>query len=144
MPALAETYRQQLGRFDVTDVIDLMFWADGVPVAGVGVLKRRSDPAASGATLAAAGAMQRYMEFSLQTHSRLRRARRERVLGQTHGLTAREVAVSELVLQGLTNGEIAKALNMRLPTVKSHLMQVFGKTGCGNRTRLAAILNQLG
>jgi DNA-binding CsgD family transcriptional regulator len=140
----AEKYGQLLRRYQITDVIDLMFWADGVPMAGIGVLKRQGDPPTCDATLAVAGAMQRYMEFNLQNHARFTQARRHRALSQTFGLTSREISVSECVLQGLTNEDIATAMNIRLATVKSHLMQIFGKTGCGNRTKLAAILNASG
>lgn len=141
LPDDADRYTQLLRRFQVTDVIDLMFWADGIPLAGIGILKRQGDPPTSDTTLAVAGAMQRYMEFNLQHHTRFAQARRNRALRQIFGLTSREIAVAECILQGQTNADIAKTMNIRLATVKSHLMQIFGKTNCGNRTKLAAILN---
>ncbi len=142
-PMEAERYTQLLRRYDVSDVIDLMFWADGVPVAGIGVLKRWDDPASCDATLATAAALQRFMEFTLQKHQRFMHTRRRRALREHYGLTAREADVARLVFEGLTNEDIARALCIRVPTVKSHLMQIFGKTGCGNRTKLGAILHGL-
>lgn len=138
MPAETALYHQFLHDYGVTDVIDLMFWSEGVAVAGIGILKRHSDPPTSQAAITTACVMQRYIEFNLQKHERLSRARCRRILTQTYGLTTREITVAELIIQGLTNNEIAESLNMKLPTVKSHLLQIFGKTGCGNRTKLAA------
>ena len=52
-------------------------------------------------------------------------------------LTAREMAVSELVAQGRTNAEIAKILSVSLATAKRHLNHVMIKWNCANRTQVA-------
>ena len=56
--------------------------------------------------------------------------------------TEREAEVAALTVTGLTNAEIADRLSISLPTVKTHVLRVLAKTGCGNRTQLAATLMQ--
>lgn len=52
-------------------------------------------------------------------------------------LSAREWAVLELTAQGLTNPQIAEALNVSENTVKFHLQNIFQKLGVNNRTEAA-------
>jgi DNA-binding CsgD family transcriptional regulator len=56
------------------------------------------------------------------------------------GLTRRERDVAQLACCGCTNAEIARRLNIGLATVKTHLINIFGKTGVPNR---AALVNRL-
>lgn len=55
--------------------------------------------------------------------------------------TSREQDVIALLRSGLSNQEIAQSLGIRLPTVKSHLQNVFVKAGVGSRTALLARLS---
>jgi two-component system nitrate/nitrite response regulator NarL len=52
-------------------------------------------------------------------------------------LTARELQVTDLVEQGLTNRDIGLALGIRTGTVKIHLKHIFEKTGVRGRYGLA-------
>jgi NarL family two-component system response regulator LiaR len=54
-------------------------------------------------------------------------------------LTPRELEVLRLVAEGMTNREIAKALepSVSRQTVKNHMRALLAKTGMGNRTELA-------
>jgi DNA-binding CsgD family transcriptional regulator len=63
--------------------------------------------------------------------------RRARV---TEGLTPAQERVAELVVAGLTNGEIARELHMSLRTVESHLTRVYQENGVRSRTQLIAAL----
>ncbi len=45
-------------------------------------------------------------------------------------LTEREQQVVDLVLQGLTNKQIANELVITVHTVKCHLVKIFMKLGC--------------
>jgi two-component system, NarL family, nitrate/nitrite response regulator NarL len=55
-------------------------------------------------------------------------------------LTAREYQVLQLVAQGLSNKEIASALTVSLPTVKSHVHNVLGKLGLHRRRDAGRLL----
>lgn len=54
------------------------------------------------------------------------------------GLTAREVEVLRLVAQGMTNTEIAQALQLSEKTIAHHLTHIFNKTTSENRAAAAA------
>ena len=53
-------------------------------------------------------------------------------------LSDREAAVLELLAEGRTNADIARALRMSQNTVKFHLRNLFSKLGVANRTEAAA------
>ncbi|WP_152353737.1 response regulator [Brachybacterium subflavum] len=59
------------------------------------------------------------------------------VAGPPQGLTEREWEVAGLVAQGLTNSEIADALFLSLPTIKTHIGHLFEKLLVTNRVQLA-------
>lgn len=52
-------------------------------------------------------------------------------------LTAREADVLPLVVEGLSNQEIADRLDLSVTTVKTHIANLLTKTGCANRVQLA-------
>jgi DNA-binding NarL/FixJ family response regulator len=51
------------------------------------------------------------------------------------GLTAREAEVVALIADGLTNQEIARALQVSTATVKTHINNLFAKTGLKDRAQ---------
>lgn len=51
------------------------------------------------------------------------------------GLTAREAEVLVLIAEGLTNQEIARALHVSTATVKTHINNLFAKTGLKDRAQ---------
>jgi DNA-binding CsgD family transcriptional regulator len=54
-------------------------------------------------------------------------------------LTQRELEIVDLVIRGLTNPEIATALNLSLHTVRNHLNHVFNKLSVTTRAELAGL-----
>lgn len=52
-------------------------------------------------------------------------------------LSSRELSITKLVGEGLTNKEIAAQLYLSIGTVKNHLTQILQKTGLRDRTQLA-------
>ncbi|WP_027946743.1 helix-turn-helix transcriptional regulator [Amycolatopsis taiwanensis] len=53
-------------------------------------------------------------------------------------LTPRETQIAELVAAGQSDKEIISALDISLPTLRTHLRHAFAKTGAPNRAALAA------
>ncbi|MEU1311618.1 response regulator transcription factor [Streptomyces cinnamoneus] len=51
------------------------------------------------------------------------------------GLTAREAEVLALVAEGMTNAEIARRLHVSTATVKTHINNLFAKTGVRDRAQ---------
>jgi NarL family two-component system response regulator YdfI len=59
-------------------------------------------------------------------------------------LTQREREVLEMMMEGLSNKEIAAHLNISAHTVKFHISSILGKLGASTRTEAAAIGLRLG
>lgn len=53
------------------------------------------------------------------------------------GLTARELQIIPLIIQGYSNGDIADRLSISLHTVKHHCTHIYDKIGASNRLELA-------
>jgi DNA-binding CsgD family transcriptional regulator len=60
----------------------------------------------------------------------------------TSVLSAREHAVAQLVIEGLTDKEIAVRLAIELSTVRTYLKRIFSKLGMNRRSGLAAALGK--
>ncbi|MBS7541400.1 response regulator transcription factor [Ancylobacter lacus] len=135
-----ERYSRYLSDSEIADVLDFVFWQDDEPIAGLGILKHRSDPLICGETLRVAQSMQPYIEYQLGRHPRPRDRRRQRELQRVYGLTGREIEIAELIRDGLANRDIAETLNIGLGTVKTHLLHIFQKMEVSNRTMLSARL----
>lgn len=58
---------------------------------------------------------------------------------EEESLTKRESAVLRLVAQGLTNGQIARRLEISPRTVEKHVENARGKLGAANRTEAALL-----
>ena len=59
---------------------------------------------------------------------------------QSYRLTHREKQIVGLLLQGLSNKDIAWSCNIREQTVKDHLKHAYRKIGVSRRTALMATL----
>jgi DNA-binding CsgD family transcriptional regulator len=140
-PSGMSQYQKFLDRNCVRDVMDMLFYADGVVVAGLGIIKLEGDAPLSPDALELADAMRPLIETSLRRHERVRHTLRNRRLTSQYHLTSREIEVAELVTDGRSNDEVADCLAIRLPTVKSHLLNIFSKTGSSSRTELARLLH---
>ncbi|MFF6998343.1 response regulator [Streptomyces sp. NPDC008313] len=66
---------------------------------------------------------------------RLSEPRREPPAQAPDGLTARETEVLVLIAEGLTNQEIARRLHVSTATVKTHINNLFAKTGLKDRAQ---------
>jgi DNA-binding NarL/FixJ family response regulator len=63
---------------------------------------------------------------------------------KTDQLTNREKDVLELIARGMTNKEVADALNLSQGTVKAHVSRILGKLEVSSRTEAAMLAVQLG
>lgn len=65
-------------------------------------------------------------------------------LARCHKLTSREQNILELVLEGRSNAQIGRVLDISRATVKWHMHNVFAKTNTGTRESLLRLALQLG
>ncbi len=138
-----ERYSVYMRDSGIADVLDFVFWQDDHPVAGLGILKTPDDPPFSMESFDFANSMQPYIECNLLRHPDLLVQRLTQRLVEGFSLTPREVEVTKLVCEGLTNVDISEALGMGLGTVKTHLLHVFQKAGVENRAALVAWVGQV-
>ncbi|MFN8214520.1 MAG: response regulator transcription factor [Candidatus Nanopelagicales bacterium] len=80
---------------------------------------------------------------AVQSLRRVRPSVRRQPTGPTEP-TARELEVTTLLAQGLSNREIAGALFISEHTVRNHLGHVFSKLGVSSRTQAVVRAGQLG
>ncbi len=63
-----------------------------------------------------------------------------RISGILAGMTKKEQQVAELLMQRLSNAEIAAKMNLNVRTVENYLVRLYDKTGCHYRTDLINFL----
>lgn len=63
-------------------------------------------------------------------------AKARKKVGELYGLARQEVRVLRLLCQGFTNGAIASHLDIRLPTVRTHLRSIYAKLDCADRVQV--------
>ena len=128
---------------------DLDYLARAVAVGAAGyVLKgvRRAD-LVSAIHAAATGASfidRELLPVLMQRISAASPAHSARLDDKAGGLTRREVEVLHLIVEGLSNKEIAERLRISLDTVKSHVQHVIQKLGVSDRTQAAVFAMRKG
>ncbi|MFI1829238.1 response regulator [Streptomyces sp. NPDC020412] len=70
--------------------------------------------------------------------------RRAAAAGKVAGLAEREREVAVAVGRGHSNAEIAAALYMSVPTVKTHVSRILAKLGFNNRVQIALLVHDAG
>jgi DNA-binding NarL/FixJ family response regulator len=59
-------------------------------------------------------------------------------------VTKRELAILELIAQGMTNRDIARSLSFAEVTIRNHVRSILSKLKASNRTQAAVIALRLG
>jgi DNA-binding CsgD family transcriptional regulator len=138
-----DRYQAYLCESRITDVLDFVFWSGETAFAGLGVLKTPIDPPFLSDQFGMAQSMQRYLEFNLSGHPRLKQQQLHQKLSCAYRLTDREIEVIQLLRCGYTNNDIAAELGIALTTVKTHVTRIFEKLGVENRTSMVSWINQI-
>lgn len=135
MSAQDDLANQRYGRFlqgfGVVDVVEVLAFEQGCPVAGISLLRGPELGQFGPHELVQLQALQGMFELALTPLSSFAPALQ---------LTPREWQVAELLRAGRSNKEIARQLGVGLPTVKTHLINLFRKVAVSNRTELVATL----
>ncbi len=87
-----------------------------------------------------ARALKKFAEFSLTQIPRIHQLDTGEISRRYPSLTPREALMAKYVAFGLSNKQLSQELNISLATVKTHLLNIFGKLDIRNRTELAARL----
>lgn len=126
-------YQGFLRAHEVIDVVEVIAQAGERPVAGLSLLRCSGMPAFSEEELASLAALQGMMEAGVQ-------ALVPAAEPKLQGLTPREREIALLLREGIGNKQLARHLGVGLPTVKTHLLNLFRKVGASSRTELVAML----
>ncbi|MHB0774916.1 helix-turn-helix transcriptional regulator [Halomonas sp. WWR20] len=137
-----QRYRAFLHRHGVVDVAEVFVHIDGHPVAGVSLLRRDECGRFAPRELATLHSLQEMLQLAVHVLPRQSGAPLADGLpaSETPPLTRRERQLAELVRTGLSNKQLARELDIGLPTVKTHLINLYRKLGVRNRTELVAQL----
>jgi LuxR family maltose regulon positive regulatory protein len=114
-------------------------FADTLPEAIARVRRLTSEKASTGQDVAAAAPAMNATHAEAKTASTGRGRAAALAL-----LTSKEAALLEHLARGLTNKEIARALDVGPETIKWHLKNVFGKLNAGNRRHAVDRARMLG
>lgn len=80
--------------------------------------------------------LQPFMEYTLSKVFLPQRITERNQLQQKYQLTSRELDVMEYALTGLSNKELVRYLNMSLPTLRTHLQNIYAKVGVHSTSEL--------
>jgi DNA-binding CsgD family transcriptional regulator len=118
-----------LRRHGIEDIVGTLIDVGSAGVGYLGVPRPENQPV-SQRGLAILHKLRRQLAVYLEKHLSNARDR-----ASDHGLTRREREVAELIARGYTNEQVARQLHIGIDTVKKHVGQVLGKTGCASRTQ---------
>ncbi len=128
--------RHFMERYAIGDALEIFMRAGQHGFVGCSLLRSAALPPYSERELHAGERLQDFAEFSLaQIHS-APAFDAVSIAGRFPELTPREVDMVFLVCEGLSNKAICRREDLALPTVKSHLMNVFRKLGVCSRIEL--------
>lgn len=125
-------YQDFLQRYGVVDVVEILAHRAGQPQAAISLLRTAEQGAFTTDQLAQLNALQSLLQLAV--------ANMQSSEDPLTGLTPKERQIALLLRQGASNKQLARELEVGLPTIKTHLINLFRKTGVSSRTELVGTL----
>ncbi|WLG42596.1 LuxR C-terminal-related transcriptional regulator [Pseudomonas sp. FP1740] len=125
-------YRDFLQRYGIVDVVEILAHRAGQPQAAISMLRTAEQGAFTTDQLAQLNALQSLLQLAV--------ANIQPCEDPLTGLTPKERQIALLLRQGASNKQLALELKVGLPTIKTHLINLFRKTGVSSRTELVGTL----
>ncbi|WET12756.1 MULTISPECIES: helix-turn-helix transcriptional regulator [unclassified Pseudomonas] len=125
-------YQDFLLRYGVVDVVEILAHRAGQPQAAISLLRTAEQGAFTPDQLSQLNALQSLLQLAV--------ANIQPDEDPLIDLTPRERQIALLLRQGASNKQLAQELNVGLPTIKTHLINLFRKTHASSRTELVGIL----
>ena len=133
-----EYRRGFMARFGIVDAMEVFLRTTTGLIIGCSLLRHTPAQPFSAEDLQRAQAVWSLGEFTLASIFPRQQASLEMISQRFPLLTPREVTLVQLVTAGLNNKQLARELDIALPTVKTHLLNVFRKLAISSRTELVA------
>lgn len=125
-------YQDFLLRYGVVDVVEILAHRAGQPQAAISLLRTAEQGAFTPDQLGQLNALQSLLQLAV--------ANIQPDDAPLLDLTPRERQIALLLRQGASNKQLAQELGVGLPTIKTHLINLFRKTRASSRTELVGIL----
>ena len=125
-------YRDFLQRYGVVDVVEIVAHRASQPQAAISLLRTAEQGVFTADQLAQLNALQALLQMAVDNMQPCDDA--------LAGITPKERQIAWLLRQGASNKQLALKLDVGLPTIKTHLIHLFRKTGVTSRTELVAAL----
>lgn len=125
-------YRDFLQRYGVVDVVEILAHRAGQPQAAISLLRTAQQGVFTGEQLTQLNALQALLQLAV--------ANMQPGADLLAELTPKERQIALLLRQGASNKQLALELAVGLPTIKTHLINLFRKTGVSSRTELVGTL----
>lgn len=125
-------YQDFLQRYGVVDVVEIVAHRADQPQAAISLLRTAEQGVFTTDQLTQLNALQALLQMSV--------ANMQPCDDALAGLTPKERQIAWLLRQGASNKQLALELDVGLPTIKTHLIHLFRKTGVSSRTELVAAL----
>lgn len=132
--------REFMEPFGLVDALEVLLQAGPTVVAGCSLLRHGDGPSFSALEIAHADALRKLGNFMLSQLAAGQLASVGAISRRFPMLTPKEVELLRLVVLGLSNKQLCLELGIALPTVKTHLLNIFRKLGTRTRAELAAKL----
>ncbi|WP_017905225.1 helix-turn-helix transcriptional regulator [Pseudomonas asplenii] len=127
-----QRYRDFLQRHGIVDVVEILAHRAGQPQAAISLLRTVEQGAFNSEQLARLEALQSLLQMAV--------ANLQPCEDPLLDLTPKERQIAHLLRQGASNKQLAQELDVSLATVKTHLINLFRKTGVSSRTELVVSL----
>ncbi|ENO97506.1 LuxR family transcriptional regulator [Thauera phenylacetica B4P] len=124
----------------IVDALEMILRSESGICVGISLIRHHRAPEFSALEQRQADALRGLGDFMLSRLLPTRLTGVDFICERFPAITPREATLMQLVLMGLSNKQICRELSISLPTVKSHLFNVFRKTNVHSRTELIARL----
>lgn len=124
----------------IVDALEIILRSESGICVGISLIRHHRAPEFSALEQRQADALRSLGDFMLSGLLQTRLAGVEFICERFPAITPREATLMQLLLLGLSNKQICRELEMSLPTVKSHLLNIFRKTNVHSRTELISRL----
>lgn len=135
-------YQDFFSRNDLEHELQFVFYQGDMPVASYNAVRPTGDRCFSQMTIAWEQ-LYEHLDAIVSSHWRIRSTALEMTLRQRFQLQPRELDVTDLIMWGKTNADIADLLGIHVSTVKVHVANILRKLGAENRLALACQISRL-